>query len=910
MTNENLDSTRVPITEGLYLHTAEENGSYRFQVYRSGRCILSEETTWSTIDPEALFPRNEVTRLTSRLIANVSDISRQNLHKRIGGAIFETRALIRRRQRKTQPDTSGLPAVTKCDAPHYETTLIDKEKRWREITDRYSQWLVQDGLVVWADDPGLGKTTSAALGAVANDRRHVVYLPKHENCQEFVDDNNKPNDYYHLKGARQPREECCMRAKVASGWCQNHGNDSASMCPVYDLPEHHSTRQHYEALEKKLGGQQAHRELELTDKGWHGEKCEWQRQFETLEDCERVVTVQNYLPLPFFDSFEDHIVDDLQSLPTEESELDAEAMMDAASILISVDEETIKELTTPVGEFVSRLATAIENGDTALEDLKPPDLPSTRWVQRRLGPNSDVIAESLAWVKYAYSQKVRGQLVEDPEVRAPYSLDPILAAMIDAGFPATSVRQAIRVPSSRQCPRDRSHPVDITGGTVQCEECGWSETKDSRVPPDAEQARAKAFIKEKEDRRVLCYEELSHPTDLPPARSTLILDATPTAEIYELAFDVAHVTVCGNEMVQMNATVTQILDGQYHRSTITDETPVGDRRRAKIQCAIDRVCAQHQEVIIAGHQNAKDYFSVPPNAEWIDYHASRGLDRPDADALIAIGAPHPNVPALCRTGELLSIERDISERDEKLFVQAAECEDEIRETEVRPYLYDSGDGNGIEVETKSYPGFLGQLFEDQREKELIQILHRVRPIIADETKDIYLLTNVPLQVPVDVLTTLNELSRQESSPVGITRGAENLLRTVVEAACTRPESKNLSSEFSISPSVLTATNSDFKALLDESDFDSVTGQSIRNYIQELSELGLVCESDDYIQRVGRTYTVDLATSKRALLLLSNNTTLELHERQWLRSCADRANGSPTWVADAVNRLLPGDAVAD
>lgn len=39
------------------------------------------------------------------------------------------------------------------------------------------------------------------------------------------------------------------------------------------------------------------------------------------------------------------------------------------------------------------------------------------------------------------------------------------------------------------------------------------------------------------------------------------------------------------------------------------------------------------------------------------------------------------------------------------------------------------------------------------------MLHRIRPVLTDDPKGIYLLTNVPIDVPITTLTTIEQLFR-------------------------------------------------------------------------------------------------------------------------------------------------------
>lgn len=52
------------------------------------------------------------------------------------------------------------------------------------------------------------------------------------------------------------------------------------------------------------------------------------------------------------------------------------------------------------------------------------------------------------------------------------------------------------------------------------------------------------------------------------------------------------------------------------------------------------------------------------------------------------------------------------------------------------------------------------LFRKGRAKDLEQYVHRIRPLTAEETKHIYLLTNIPTTLPVDDVVDLDDFSNE------------------------------------------------------------------------------------------------------------------------------------------------------
>jgi len=95
-----------------------------------------------------------------------------------------------------------------------------------------------DGIDLWGDEAGAGKTTNAALGALERDHGHVIYFDKHEKAREFIKDDAiqdfeggqfQDAEHVHLKGGEQKRHGHCMDADHADEDCPEHGHPSN--CP-------------------------------------------------------------------------------------------------------------------------------------------------------------------------------------------------------------------------------------------------------------------------------------------------------------------------------------------------------------------------------------------------------------------------------------------------------------------------------------------------------------------------------------------------------------------------------------------------------------------------------------------------------------------------------------------------------
>lgn len=934
------------IAEDLSLVVSAKYGAdCVLSVYKGDKIVAERELDPEFFDPDTGFDRERISTLGKEL-AQSADVDDDTLMEGFPGAIFEIQAMRGFPGPRLAPIIEDKHPIEPCPAPGWTVTPLDPATKWDELESRFEDWLDRNELEIWEDDPGTGKTTSTAKAATDSERSHVFYLPTHRNCWEFIDNDETPPDYYHLKGAKQPRDDCCMKAKVNEESCSEH-NEPNAMCPIYDFPERHELRREYERLEREVGGIQAHWELNLFEKEWHGDpvekpktdgklvgKCKWLEQFEQIDNVSRIVTVHAYLGLGLLGEFECHIIDDLQNEPSIERKVTPSHLEEVSDILHGLAEESDSSLSS-VHEALYQLAKDIEHAfgqrGGRLEDISPVsfDIPSI--AKRYESYNHDrQIAEALAWAKRAYLKYVLGNRDSNNWGHVPTTLDFLLIAAgeVDGGVAESSARRAIAsFRGLTDCPQcgesaitrpDESPPgsarsdTDLSRPDHQCAECGWDENQDALITSETDQARATAWLQHpqtdsSDTRSHLLFKQLRRPDELPPPENTLLLDATPTVAMYKHLFDVEEVHQEGTERIELNANITQIVDGQYHRGTIcqTDDSGRGKRRRERIQEFIDRECKKHEganengpDVILIGHQRAqeKGFFRVPSNAEWIDFYTGRGLDRKNAEALIVIGAPYPNPQSLSKLAEMLTVGKDtdlgkVVHDEEKLVV------DKLIPTS-RPYLYDDGEGQGYQVAIKPRWGLLGDLLEDKRELEIHQMLHRIRPVLADDPKDIYLLTNVPIDVPITTLTTMNQLLRwRQEMPVKILKPkAREILNLTSDLFESPTQSEPLSKRWHINDEEIKTTISDLYTLYCDR-IGEVSEQSVRNGMNDLQAVGIAESS-----KQGRSYVYTLSRQRVTHIqtLFDRSTDLSLKERQQLRALVPEEAESADWLIEAID----------
>ncbi|KMT45692.1 hypothetical protein EL22_28560 [Halostagnicola sp. A56] len=482
----------------------------------------------------------------------------------------------------------------------------------------------------------------------------------------------------------------------------------------------------------------------------------------------------------------------------------------------------------------------------------------------------------------------------------PLSIDPLLAATVRAGLDEETVMKAIAVPPLLEhCPWCRSD-VEFDNGAHCCssDTCDWHEYEHTVTRRDGEIARASAWVKhDRADVATgLAYRELPLPSTLPDPDSTIVLDATANPEKVATLFGIDRddVLVSGDDPLEMpGLEVTQVLDGQYHAGTI-DQAVDEERVLAKrIQRTINTVGAVHEKPLFICKGNLIPEFDFPENAEVLHYHATRGLNRNDCDAVVCIGAPHPDVGDLERDAELLAMGHDIDVGGVEHSTRA----DAEYPPVYRKLHYEDENGRGRAVPTKHYTALVGSLFRESRESELVQAVHRVRPLLADRgEKHAYLLTNVPTNLPVDEVATFEELADPLEALMPVSEGAINLLRhTEAVLEGNGPDGFRPASLVDERDDGSIAMNKRaFHRLATLSGMD-VTYATVSRYVNNLEAVGLL-EGEKYEQHAGVTYASDPATFTAALEVLSNNAGLKVAAARRFRSIIEESGGTADWLA--------------
>lgn len=224
------------------------------------------------------------------------------------------------------------------------------------------------------------------------------------------------------------------------------------------------------------------------------------------------------------------------------------------------------------------------------------------------------------------------------------------------------------------------------------------------------------------------------PSRLPP--HVIWCDATGDAKMYEQLFGMPVSVVRPN--VPMAGTVYQVYDSLNNRTALKDSAAKVER--LKKQVAQIKTTKQYESAGVITYKAQRELFEADGH-----FGAERGTNRlADRDALIVIGTPQPPQPQIVEIASMLYLQRTHP------FNTTWSTRDE-------PY----------QGQMVRYSGFwddpdLQVVLEQLRESELIQTLHRARPL--RRKVDVWLLSNLPLR---GVPTVLKEVRELFGAPAGV-----------------------------------------------------------------------------------------------------------------------------------------------
>jgi hypothetical protein len=213
----------------------------------------------------------------------------------------------------------------------------------------------------------------------------------------------------------------------------------------------------------------------------------------------------------------------------------------------------------------------------------------------------------------------------------------------------------------------------------------------------------------------------------------------------------------------------------------------------------------------------------------------------------------------------------------------------------RTLRYEDDAGDGRAIPTKHFSGLVGELWRETREKELIQAVHRIRPLLADQTKHAYLLTNVPTDLPVDELATFEELADPLEAMLPVPPRAVDFLEIVRDAVEGQGPDGFRAGQLVECRDDGTIANKvkGYHRLASLAGMD-VSRRTIYEWVHALEEVGLL-HPENYEQHAGVSYTADFATLKSTLLVVSNNAGFKVAALRRLQQKIRRSTSALDWL---------------
>jgi len=822
-------------------------------------------------------------------------------------------------------DRDSHPRVVECEPPVDDRESADIDAIRERIRGSIYDDAIErgDAPTVLAHDPGAGKTTTAHLAAADRDRSLAFLFDKHRKAHEHRADGVTPDVDLHLRGAAQPRDDRCAQAAYAGEQCPDHGlpADCPRMCPVYDLPKDHDDRQLFEALSREFGPVAAHVILEPHD----GEECAWFQALQAAPTADTLVGVHEYQRLtsvtdPSDRAGRDVLVDESPGTLADDRHLTIEDLTRLANTLDGWQSQSAAgETLRRFGAFARAVVDAVIEGD----DLASLDPPTPVWDSYQsydeaaghylefATPDEDwQLTEALVQAKRAFLDHHLAQIHDDAVAwdGTPLAIDAVLAAAGEAGVASDAVRRAAVHPARLvTCPVCEGELEHVDGRRL-CDRCGWDEADDLYTAGDRDPARILAWVDDGEasgSEAGLVRRRLPAPSDLPDDPVVLDATATPAKVAALYGADQDDVAVYGDEQHALeNCHITQILDGQYHYATLADAVSDDRQTAERIQTQIDRVGTFHDRPLVVGRRKVRELFDLPENAEFIHFHGARGLNFEECDAVVVVGASHPDVEDLKRDARLLAQGRDDIRVGGEEYSTRRDCPNDPVYRKLR---YEDEDGRGRAVATKHYTGLVGALFRETREREIEQVIHRIRPLLADEMKHAYLLTNVPTDLPVDEVCTLEELAEPAAAMLPVAEGALDLAEALVDvAAGDGPDGFRAGTLVEADGQGGVRFRIREVHRLARASGLTVTERTVRRWVDDLEDLGLV-DAGEYESRAGVPYSADAATLTSALSVLTSNAGVEVAIKRRIASLAKELDSAAAWLRAARTELgLAGD----
>lgn len=249
----------------------------------------------------------------------------------------------------------------------------------------------------------------------------------------------------------------------------------------------------------------------------------------------------------------------------------------------------------------------------------------------------------------------------------------------------------------------------------------------------------------------------NRPNRLQPA--IYILDATASKKIIGQFFDVQNVREMPTErqarVIQCSSTRCSTKSLVPTRNRSAKKKADARRKLNEITKLLADLSATGQKLLVVGpsvvvgnpRTGAKSLITIPANCEAAHFGALRGIDRwKDVDTVVVIGRNQPPIKAL------ESVARALFYDDPKPLVLYGTWGTQKRGY----YMQDATQRPGVDVDVHA-DARVQAVVEQIRERETIQAVDRARLVHATFRKTVILLSNIPVDIPVDELLTWDEI---------------------------------------------------------------------------------------------------------------------------------------------------------
>ena len=242
----------------------------------------------------------------------------------------------------------------------------------------------------------------------------------------------------------------------------------------------------------------------------------------------------------------------------------------------------------------------------------------------------------------------------------------------------------------------------------------------------------------------------------------LVLDGTASPEILR-AF-IPDLEVSEEIRVERNALVVQVTDRTFYRGSLVKSAPSYSPDLWKEVCGfIERTAQTSSRTLVVTNKRVRrqltgeDAERLPISGKFGDADIAhfgnlRGSNEfKDHDAVIILGRDEPNVEAAEQSA--MAIWYDTKEPIKRI-PQSGPHLNYPKERRA----YSTRDNSHRRVEVSVHPDRRVQAVVQQaREAEMLQAIDRLRLIHAERQKTVYILCNIPLDIPVDRLVTWEQL---------------------------------------------------------------------------------------------------------------------------------------------------------